>query len=109
MPVSGLVVSLADDPALREQTIATIGRESRIEIGSLEFQRMAIVIDTVSTDEDKQLWHWLTSLPGVVFVDVVMVGFEDPEEAAAPSDGSDPNRLSTPPDPAVKDDPDHGR
>jgi nitrate reductase NapAB chaperone NapD len=77
MPVSGLVVSFSDQPDLREKAMDAIRDDSRIEIGVTKSQRMAIVIDTPSSDEDKQLWGWLNSLPGVVFVDVVMVGFEE--------------------------------
>lgn len=82
MPVSGLVVSLAEEPELRQLAIDAIGRESRIEIGSIHSNRMAIVIDTASSDEDKQLWNWLMDLPGVVFVDVALVAFEQPSESA---------------------------
>ena len=77
MPVSGLVVSFTDQPALREKAMDAIRDEPRIEIGVAKSRRMAIVIDTASSDEDKQLWNWLQELPGVVFVDVVMVGFEE--------------------------------
>lgn len=85
MPVSGLVVSLVSDPQLRKEAIASIRSEPRIEIGVIEGRRMAIVLDTESTDADKQLWCWLSSLPGVVFVDVALVGFdEDRERAATP-------------------------
>ena len=77
MPVSGLVVSLSDQPALREKAMDAIRDEPRIEIGVTKSRRMAIVIDTASSDDDKQLWNWLQELPGVAFVDVVMVGFEE--------------------------------
>ena len=77
MPVSGLVVSLTDQPALRQQAIDAMGQEPRIEVGMIKQQRMSVVMDTSSSDEDKELWTWLTGLPGVVFVDVVMVGFEN--------------------------------
>lgn len=79
MPVSGLVVSLVEASELRQEAIGEIRQESRIEIGVIQSQRMSVVIDTTSSDEDKELWHWLTNLPGVVFVDVVMVGFEGTE------------------------------
>jgi nitrate reductase NapAB chaperone NapD len=77
MPVSGLVVSLSPQSELRAAAIASLGREPRIEIGVVESGKMAIVVDTESADEDKQLWNWLHTIPGVVFVDVVMVGFEE--------------------------------
>ena len=86
MPISGLVVSLKSDPQLREEAITAIRQEKRIEIGLIQSRRMAIVLDTASTDEDKQLWCWLSSLPGVVLVDVAMVGFDEPGHLEQPGD-----------------------
>ena len=94
MPVSGLVVSLAEEQQLREHAMDASRREPRIEVGAIESGRMAIVIDTTSTEEDKQLWNWLSSLPGVVFVDVALVGYED----QSAGDGN----LETPPRNASK-------
>jgi nitrate reductase NapAB chaperone NapD len=76
MPVSGLVVTLTDDQERRDSALAAIRREPRIEIGMMEARQLAIVVDTPSGDDDRQLWQWLNSLPGVEFVDVALVGFE---------------------------------
>lgn len=80
MPVSGLVLCLSDDPRPRAAAIDVIGREARITVGVMEANRLAIVVDTASTEEDKQIWEWLGSLPGVSFVEVAFVGFEQQEE-----------------------------
>ena len=61
MPVSGLVVSLAENSDLRQQAIDEINQESRIEVGVIESQRMSIVMDTTSSEEDKRLWNWLNA------------------------------------------------
>jgi len=76
MPVSGLVLSLCDEPYPRAETLAVMGREARITMGDLEANRLAIVLDTASSEEDRQLWDWLGALPGVSFVEVAFVGFE---------------------------------
>ncbi|MGB7345549.1 MAG: hypothetical protein WBD20_15150 [Pirellulaceae bacterium] len=76
MPISGLIVSLAEQDTLRDDAIEAIRLEPRIDIGVIDSQRMSIVVDTKSIDEDKQVWNWLQELPGVVFVDVAMVGFD---------------------------------
>lgn len=76
MPVSGLVVSLRDEPQLRAEALAAIRREARITIGAFKANRLAIVLDTASSDEDRQLWDWLGSLSGVSFVEIAFVGFE---------------------------------
>ncbi len=88
MPISGLVVSLSDQAELREQAVRAIEQEPRIEVGALASHRLAIVVDTASSEQDKELWHWLTSLPGVLFVEVAMVGFE--ATAAAPTPPTHP-------------------
>ena len=77
MPVSGLVVTLCEEPQLRAAVFEAIGRDPRITVGVLEANRQAIVLDTASSDEDGQLWDWLNTLPGVMFVEVAFVGFEE--------------------------------
>ena len=79
MPISGLIVSLAPEDASRHQAIDAIESEPRIDVGVIESLRMSIVVDTKSSEEDKVVWNWLQDLPGVVFIDVAMVGFETPE------------------------------
>ena len=86
MPVSGLVVILNDEPRPRAEALEAIGREARITRGALEANRLAVVLDTASSAEDRQVWDWLGSLPGVTFVEVAFVGFEQPGSALpAPS------------------------
>lgn len=80
MPVSGLVVSLCDEPKLRAQTLDLIEREPRIITGALESNRLAIVTDTESSQEDRQLWNWLDSLSAVLLIQVAFVGFEQHED-----------------------------
>lgn len=83
MPVSGLVVTLSEDDGFQQETIDAIVAEPRLEIGYIRGQRMAVVMDTRSADEDKELWSWLTALPAVLFVDVTLIGFEGDDNDAA--------------------------
>ena len=76
MPVSGLVISLCDGPESRAGALSAIRQETRITMGVLAANRLAIVLDTASSEEDRQLWDWLGSLSGVSFVEVAFVGFE---------------------------------
>ncbi len=84
MPISGLVVSLTNQHDLRENAINAIREESRIEVGVVDGQRIPIVVDTSSAEEDKAIWNWLTTLPGVTFVDVVMISIDEPSTAQLP-------------------------
>ncbi|NND95798.1 MAG: hypothetical protein HKN47_00545 [Pirellulaceae bacterium] len=77
MPVSGLVVTLSSEKDARNNAISAIRQEPRIEVGVIHSHRMAVVLDTQSEHEDKELWAWLNGLAGVDFVDVALVGFED--------------------------------
>ena len=90
MPVSGLVVTLVSDAGLRESAITDIREEPMIEIGPISGNKMAIVLDTPNEAEDKRLWCWLSSLAGVVFVDVAMVGFEEAETTIQASGNQSP-------------------
>lgn len=76
MPVSGLVLTLRDDSQERDEALARLAEEPRITMGVLQANRLAFVIETESDDEDRQIWSWVNSLPGVTLVDVVFVGFE---------------------------------
>ncbi|MCA9190019.1 MAG: hypothetical protein R3E01_25740 [Pirellulaceae bacterium] len=76
MPVSGLVVTFSDEPQVHAATLTTIRQESRITIGVEAAGRLAIVLDTLTPEEDRQLWEWLQELPGVRFVEVAFVGVE---------------------------------
>ena len=86
MPVSGLVVTFSDDKLISDQAFNAIESNPQINIGPRNDKRMAIVLDTDSNLKDRFLWDWLNALPGVLFVDVVFVGFEnaDNEMAAVP-------------------------
>ena len=76
MPVSGLVITLTHDTLQREAAIGAIRSDRRIEIGTIGSSKMAIVVDTPSSDDDKQLWEWLQAIDGVLQVEVAMIGFE---------------------------------
>ena len=88
MPVSGLVVSFCGEPQSLAETLAAIGLETRITMGVCEDNRLAIVTDTVSNEEDYQLWEWLRSLAGVTGVEVAFVSLEQRVESLpVPSGG----------------------
>ena len=97
MPVSGLVVSLSNDDESRSQAIAAINQEPRNEVGVIEANRMAVVIDSPSAAEDKELWAWLNGLAGVVFVDLVMVGFEEDAASREPAVNEQQTRWESTP------------
>jgi hypothetical protein len=81
MPVSGLVVNLADpESALRVSE--QMARAEAFTLGEQIGLRLPVVLhagDAVTADA----YHaWLQQLPGVVNVDVAFIYLDDPEESA---------------------------
>ena len=78
MPISGLVVTLAPDHKIREHALEAIAADPRVEMGEQLSHRLAIIVETSSSAEDRLFWHWLNELSGVEFVEVAFVGFDEP-------------------------------
>jgi hypothetical protein len=77
VPVSGLVITLSEKDEERRAALSALQNESQIEVGEGAGRRLPIVVDTPSSIEDRRIWEWLHSLPGVRFVDVACVHFDD--------------------------------
>ncbi|MCA9192261.1 MAG: hypothetical protein KDB03_10875 [Planctomycetales bacterium] len=77
MSVCGLVLTLCDDSQLRAETIAELGRWPQISLGEEEFNRLPLVLDTPSRNEDRALLNRLEAMPGVLMVEVAFVGFDE--------------------------------
>lgn len=89
MPVSGLAITLSSDARAAAECLRALETESRIELGPRHGNRLAIVTETQSQEEDKALWAWLDALPGVTLVDVAFVHFDPPPR-------SEPRTVSAP-------------
>ncbi|MCW5755574.1 MAG: hypothetical protein KIT24_12775 [Phycisphaeraceae bacterium] len=83
MPVSGLILSLSDHQHMREQALQAIHGHGLITAGALQGRRLPIVVDTPTSEQDREVWEWLSELPGVVFVDLVCTDSSD--DASAPT------------------------
>ncbi|MHC5024269.1 MAG: PX domain-containing protein [Planctomycetota bacterium] len=81
MSISGLAITLTPEADLAETAVAALRERPGIELGPRAGDRLAITAETASARADRELWHWITALPGVVQADVVSVWFDD---AAAP-------------------------
>ncbi|MBM4100722.1 MAG: hypothetical protein FJ256_00465 [Phycisphaerae bacterium] len=79
MAISGLVVTLADDP-LGETALAALTADSRLTVGERFGQRLALVAETPCARDDHDLFDELRQLPGVTHVDVAYVRLDtDPD------------------------------
>ena len=80
MPVSGIVVTLKQDEDAVAETLRAFGDDTRIDVGDRNRDRLPLVLDTADSDEDKELWRWINSQPGVIHTDVVFVHFDEEVE-----------------------------
>jgi hypothetical protein len=80
MPISGLVVTLSEDPAERANAIAVLSRDARLELGEPTGARLPVVAETASAQAAEDLFRSLFDVSGVAFVDVVSVDVSLDEE-----------------------------
>jgi nitrate reductase NapAB chaperone NapD len=84
VPVSGIVITFSSDVIDHGETIKQLLAEPVIEIGESSGAKLAIVIDTDSPRRDREIWDWVQNLPGVAWLDVTFVGFDDIEDRKEP-------------------------
>lgn len=78
MPISGLVITVANSAAAEDLARALLTQEPRLEVGELQRDRLPCVLETADSQESKAVHDWLLGQPGVLGVDVVFVSFEEP-------------------------------
>jgi hypothetical protein len=78
MPISSLVLTLEASPELRAHALSALAREPRLTLGTpLEERWLPVVAETDSLFEGEELCESLRELPGVSFLDVVMIDFSE--------------------------------
>lgn len=83
MPIAGLSLTLNKDETLVSEAVAELAKRPEILLGEWKAHYMAAVIDTPSSQESRDLHRWIESLPGIDFVDVVYVGFDEESPASS--------------------------
>lgn len=91
MPISSLVLTLADDPALAEPLLARLRRDPRFTFGERFGNDLPVVIEGADRDEECALLEALFAAKGlskvdVVFVEVMDDAVEDAEDVACHKD-----------------------
>lgn len=89
MPVSGLVITLrgnGDDARAAARQLAAHGA---ITLGEAQGRKLPVAVDTSSRTEDKRVWEWLQSHPGIEFVDVISVYFDEDIEEDGEDQGTE--------------------
>jgi hypothetical protein len=82
MPVSALVVTLPQDPAVRSALLAKLQADPRICLGESTALRLAVVAETQDPREDEALFEELAGFDGVV-LDLVSYDFSDVQAPVA--------------------------
>jgi hypothetical protein len=82
MPTCGLVITLQPDAAACAEPPAALRDCAQLTLGAREGQWLAAVLETHDDTEARDRHDWLLAQPGIAFVDVVSVGFDDPVGAA---------------------------
>lgn len=93
MPISGLVITLAEDPQAAELAKQAVRGHPRFTCEAMpDPRRLPAVLDTPDRHTDREDWDWLNALDGVRQVDVVFIHFEDHDAAAEMHDGAAPTQ-----------------
>ncbi len=78
MPISGLVITLANPADAPDLACALHSEEPRLEFGELQVDRLPAVLETANAKESEAVHEWLLGQPGVLGVDIVFVSFDEP-------------------------------
>ncbi len=86
MSISGLLITLADDPNASETAISTLKADPRIDVGERRGPYLPVVADTTGKHENQRLWDELRELAGVINVNLVFADLDDSTESNAQVD-----------------------
>jgi hypothetical protein len=77
MTLSSLVLTLEDSSEKQATVRALLAGDARITLGTaLEERWLPLVMETRTPEEGESLARFVRDLPGVLFMDLVMVDFE---------------------------------
>ena len=79
MITSGLVITLSADAELAAQAVANGGARAEFMPGERNDRWLPVAMEARDDAESRDLHDWLSALPGVEFVDVVYVNFNEDE------------------------------
>jgi hypothetical protein len=83
MPISGLVITLSPHEELAAQAVATLSARPEFMPGERNARWLPVDMESRDDDGSRDLHGWLNALPGVDFVDVVYVNFDEDEATAS--------------------------
>lgn len=81
MPIASVVVTLDRRDGLRQEALARLIADRRVDLGEAVGLHLPAVLDTATPEEGVELVESLLATPGVLGVDVVQIDFAVDEEA----------------------------
>lgn len=79
MPITSWKLTLSPDKQEQKRAILALNRHPFVEIGPFVGESLAIVVESVTLEQDAEIGVWLTNLRGVVAASLVFVDFSDVE------------------------------
>lgn len=77
MPITGLLLTLSDEPNLQQEVFTHLQRRAELQTGPLVGRWLPVALATDSDAQCRELHDWMLSVSGVEYVDVVCVNFEE--------------------------------
>lgn len=77
MIISGLLLTLSEDVQLASRAEAALSARPEFTLAERSQRWLPVVVEAESVGAGRDLHDWLNALPGVEFVDVVQVNFEE--------------------------------
>ena len=77
MQTSGLVITLSSDSAEAAKAFTALSARPEFVFGERNDRWLPLVMETSGDVESRELHDWIQALPGVEFVDVAYVNFDE--------------------------------
>ena len=77
MLTSGLVITLSSNPANAAEAMTALRERPEFTLGDRNNRWLPLVMETAGEAESRELHEWVQKLPGVEFVDVAYVNFDE--------------------------------
>jgi len=78
MPVNGLLATLTPDRLQADSVRALISSRPGVSMGPAQDRWQPLAVDTSDVKAARDFHEWLEALPGVEQVEVIYVGFDEP-------------------------------
>ncbi len=76
VPVSGIVVTFVSAVTQHAASVDALRSIPEVEVGPAGGSKLALVVDSLSTERDQEIWAMVQQLPGVIDVALALVATE---------------------------------